>query len=987
MSSWFDKLLEDLQRRQAEQDARREGRPLPSREPGRSRRGGRGNGGEIPPDDRPTPFPGRGGAADLGGTVRRWVLIGGVLLAILFLLGFAGGLVNLVTDIMWYDALGVREVLTTRLWAQVGLFALGFVGFAIPALVSIWLARRIAPQVPVRRIGQFEIPDVSRAVTWGLVALVVLLALISAGAWSGNWETVLLFANGGDFGSRDPHFGRDIGFYVFDIPFWRFIQGWGVASMVGIILVSLGAYAAGAMRWQLRLTAPVRAHLSVLGALLLAVIGAGYQLDIFDLSYSVRGSGGAAVQAATFTDLNAQQPAYVILTVAALAAAALLLANIWFRTLWLLAIAGLSWIGLSILVGAAYPAFVQNFQVVPNERAVERPYLIDHIAATRTAMELDTIDLRRFSGEEPLSRELFEQEEDTLNNLRLWDYRPLLSTFGQQQILRQYYTFVDVDIDRYQIDGELRQLMLSAREITGPPEDSRTWTTERLVYTHGYGLTAVPVNAVTAEGQPGYLLSGIGREDRVGVEEPRVYFGEVASNDYVVVGTDTQEFDYPVQDGGEALTTWEGATGVRIDNGLTRALFALRFGDFNLMISNQVTDDSQILFRRAIQDRVPEVAPFLAYDGDPYLVAADGELFWLWDAYTASGRYPNAQPLRETFSGANYVRNSVKVAVNAYDGSMRFFIADADDPIAAAYAAIFPDLFEPIDAMPEELRAHIRYPEGLFRAQAESYLLYHVAPTDRGADTLYGREDAWQIPQALQADGGVGPMEPYYVIMRLPEEEDAEFVLIQPLVAASRPNMIAWVAARNDGEHYGERIAFNFPSDTTVHGPQQVEARIDQDDVISAQFSLWDRAGSRVIRGNQLVLPMGDSVLYVEPIFLQSEQARFPEFVRVILVSQTRLAFAESLDEGLRQILGEAPLPPPEDPGEEPGETPEPGASPSPIPTPGDLPDDVAALVAEAQRLYEEAQAALERGDLGAYQQRINELGAVLERIAELTDQ
>jgi uncharacterized membrane protein (UPF0182 family) len=982
MSTWFDKLLEDLQRRQAEQDARREGRPLPPRRP---RSGdGRGNGGDVPPDDRPTPFPRRPGDMEFGRTVRRWILIGGILLLVLFLLGFTGGLVNLVTDLMWYEALGAREVLTTRLWAQVGLFAVGLVAFALPALGSIWLSRRIAPQVPIRRIGTFEIPDASRAITWTLVALVVLLALVSAGAWSGNWETVLLFANGGDFGTTDPHFGRDVGFYVFDIPFWRFIQGWAVTSMVAIILLSVGAYAAGAMRWQFQLSAPVRAHLSVLGALLLASIAAGYQLDIYELSYSVRGSGGAAVQAATHTDLTAQQPAYVIITVVALAAAALLLANIWFRTLWLLAIAGLSWIGISILVGGLYPGFVQNFQVVPNEQNVERPYLVDHIAATRTAMELDTIDLRRFSGEEPLSRDLFEQEGATLNNLRLWDYRPLLSTFGQQQILRQYYTFEDVDIDRYQIDDEVRQLMLSAREIKGPPEESQTWTNERLVYTHGYGLTAVPVNAVTPEGQPGYLVSGIGREERLGVEEPRVYFGELEASDYVVVGTGTQEFDFPVQDG-EALTTWEGKTGVGIGNWFTRALFGLRFGDFNLLISNQITDQSQILFKRTIQERVPEVAPFLAYDRDPYLVAADGQLVWLWDAYTLTGRYPNAQPLREMFAGANYVRNSVKVAIDAYDGSMTFYIADPTDPIVAAYARIFPDLFEPMDAMPEELRAHIRYPEGLFRAQAESYLLYHVPPSERGADTLYGREDAWQIPQALEAEGRAGPMEPYYVIMKLPGEESVEFVLIQPLVAANRPNMIAWIAARNDGEHYGERIAFNFPSDTTVHGPQQVEARIDQDTIISAQFSLWDRAGSRVIRGNLLVLPMGDSILYVEPIFLQAEQARFPEFVRIILVSQTRLAFAETLEEGLRQILGEAPLPPPE----EPEETPEPGATqpPEPEPTPSELPEDVEALVAEAQRLYDDAQAALDRGDLGAYQQRIDELGQVLERIAELTGQ
>jgi uncharacterized protein len=455
----------------------------------------------------------------------------------------------------------------------------------------------------------------------------------------------------------------------------------------------------------------------------------------------------------------------------------------------------------------------------------------------------------------------------------------------------------------------------------------------------------------------------------------------------VVVGTDTQEFDYPLADG-EVFTTWRGDNGVGIGNFLSRALFALRFGDMNLVISGQLTDESQILFRRTIGERVEALAPFLVYDADPYLVAAEGKLFWLWDAYTASARYPNAQPLSQNFPGANYVRNSVKVAIDAYDGSMRFFVADPDDPIVAAYAGIFPGLFEPLDALPDGLRDHIRYPEGLFSAQAEAYLLYHVEATERGAGTLYNREDVWQLPLALEAEGRLGAMEPYYVIMRLPGEEAAEFVLIQPLVAANRPNMIAWIAARNDGENYGERIAFNFPTDTTILGPQQIEARIDQDDVISAQFSLWDRAGSRVIRGNLLVLPMGDSILYVEPIFLQSEQARFPEFVRIILVSQTRVAFAPTLDEALRQILGEAPLPPPvEEPPEEPGETPDPGEpTPPPVePPPGELPEDVAELVAEAQRIYDLAQSAVNRGDLAEYQRRINELGEVLDQIAELT--
>jgi uncharacterized membrane protein (UPF0182 family) len=965
MSGWFDRLLEDLQRRQVEQDARREGRPLPPRRPPPRR---------PPPDDDggPTPFPRRrhGGGTVTTGDVRRWVIIGLIVLVALFLLGFIGRIVDLITDVMWYDALGRRDVLTTRLWSQVGLFFVGLAAFAIPALASIWLARRIAPQVPIRRLGFLELPDASRFISWGLVVIALLLALISAGAWSGSWETILLFANGGDFGTTDANFTRDIGFYVFDLPFWRFLQGWAIASLIGIGLLTLGAYAAGALRWQLRLTAPVRAHLSIIGALLLAVIAIGYQLDIPELVYSTR---SGTFQGATYADLNAQVPAYVILTVVALAAAALLLANIWFRTLWALALAGGAWLALSIVVGGIYPSVVQTLTVKPNELTVERPFIAKHIAATRAAFELDTIEERNYSGEAPLTRRLIDTESGTLNNLRLWDYRPLLSTFGQDQILRVYYDFADVDIDRYEVSGERRQIMLSARELDVDKLDAnaKTWTNERLVYTHGYGITAVPVNAVTSSGLPDYLVSGINREPRLPVGQPRIYFGELEDN-YVVTGTTTAEFDYPREESaGDATTTWDGSTGVGIGNPIARFLFALRFGDFNLLISNQLTEHSQILFRRTLTERVQELAPFLAYDGDPYMVSADGRLIWMWDAYTYSSRYPNAQPLPEgsPLAGVNYLRNSVKVAVDAYDGSVHFYVADPSDPIIAAYGRIFPGLFEPIDAMSDGLRAHVRYPENLFQAQTEMYLLYHVQPDERGAGIFYNRDDVWELPEEqLQQEGSAVPVEPYYVIMRIPGEQEVEFVLIQPLVAAQRPNMIAWVAARNDGEHYGERISFRFPTDTSTDGPVQVEARIDQDDTISGQFSLWDRAGSRVIRGNLIVLPMGDSILYMEPIFLQATQARFPEFVRVIFVSQDRVAFAESVDEGLRQLLGEATTPPPGGGG---------GG--------GGLPEDVAGLVAEAQRLYAAAQEALAAGDLGTYQARIDDLQEVLDRLAQLT--
>ena len=971
MSSWFDRLLEEMQRRQMEQDYAREGRPIPPRPrvgpPEEQIPDDDGDDGPPPPRRlRPR---GRGNRPS-GGWIRPALFVLGAFL----LLQLLGGLVELLTDLAWYGSLGRRDVLITRFVAHVGWFVAGFVLFAVPAFASLWVARRLGPQVPIRRVGSIEVPDVSRPVGILLIGLVLVGGLVSGLAWGGNWPTILLFFNGGDFGTTDSAFGRDIGFYVFDLAFWRFVQGWAVVALVVVIGLTLGAYAVAATRWSFHLTAPVRAHLSLLGAALLIAIAAGYQLDTAELVFSTRGIGGT-VQSAMYTDLNAQAPAYLILTVVAVISAALLLANIWFRTLWLIGLAAGAWLVLSIVVGGFYPGIVQRFSVEPNELERERVFLQRHLAATREAFDLDAIEERDFTGEEPPSRALFEENAETLDNLRLWDYRPLLVTFGQQQILRQYYNFLDVDIDRYEIDEAARQIMLSGREIEIDrlADAARTWTNERLVFTHGYGLTAVASNAITPEGQPDYLISGINREPDLPVGEPRIYFGE-ATTDYVVVRTRTPEFDYPLGEEGGETTSWTGDMGVPVDNVFSRLLFAIRFGDLNLLISDQLTDSSAILYRRDIQTRVPELAPFLSYDRDPYLVSADGRLVWIWDAYTTTDRYPNAQPLPadSAFPGANYVRNAVKVVVDAYTGDVRFYVADPDDPIVTAWSRIFGGLFEPLAEMPESLVGHLRYPEDLFTAQNTAYLLYHLSATESGAGTFYNQDDRWAFPtQAADVSGEGTYLEPYYVIMKVPGEDHSEFVLIQPLVAANRQNMIAWVAARMDPGAYGDRIEFRFPVDTTTLGPAQVQARINQDSRISAQFTLWSQAGSDVVRGNLLVLPMGDSILYVEPIYLRSTQSSFPEFKRVILADQTRIAFAETIEEGLRQLLGESPVPEPDGGGGGGGG--------------GELPDDVSQLITLAQQQYDAAQAALAAGDLGAYQDAVDELGRILDAIADLT--
>lgn len=989
MSSWLDRLLEEMQRRQQEQDYAREGRPLPPRPPvgppEEQIPDDEGGGGDLPPPRRLRPR-GRGKDRPPGAWLRPVLILVGIFILIQVL----AGLIAFYTDYAWYDALGRRDVLITRFTANIAWFAVGFVLFAGPALLSLWVARRLGPQVPIRRVGPVEVPDLSGPVGTVLLVLAVLGGLISGIAWGNNWQTILLFFNGGDFGVTDAAFGRDVGFYIFDLPFWRFVQGWAVVALILIIGLTIGAYAVAATRWTFHLTAPVRAHVSLLGAVLLLAIAAGYQLDTADLVYSTRGIGGA-VQAAMYTDVSAQAPAFLILTGVAVVAAVLLVANIWFRTLWLIGLAAGAWFVLSIVVGGIFPTLVQRFSVDPNELAVERPYLTRNIEATRAAFGLDGIEVQSFTGEQPLTRSLIQENDDTVSNLRLWDYRPLLVTFDQQQTLRQYYTFNDVDIDRYPIGGKQSQIMLSGRSlaISQLADTARTWTNEHLVFTHGYGLTAVKSNAITPEGQPDYLISGINRNPDLPIGEPRIYFPDLpGAAPYILVGTRTAEFDYPVGDQGGATTVWSGDSGVDLSNPLLRLALALRFGDLNLLITDQSTDDTQILFRQSLGERVPELAPFLSYDRDPYLVSADGRLVWIWDAYTTSDRYPDAQPLpadtpfqsyavadRSLSGGMNYIRNSVKVVVDAYTGEVNYYVVDSSEPIIAAYERIFPGLFQPLSDLPESLVSHLRYPEDLFTAQNEAYLLYHVSADDSGAATLYNQDDRWAFPaQVTDVAGAGGTMAPYYVIMRIPGEASSEFTLIQPLAAASRPNMIAWIAARMDPGLYGERMAFRFPSDTTTLGPEQIQARINQDSRISAQFTLWSQAGSDVVRGDLLVLPMGDSILYVEPIYLRSTVSAFPEFKRVILASQTRIAFAETLDEALRQVLGESEIPEPGDGGGGGGG----GGG-------GELPDDVNALISLAQSLYTQAQDALANGDLGAYQDAVDQLGQVLDRIAELT--
>ncbi|KKL55759.1 hypothetical protein LCGC14_2252200, partial [marine sediment metagenome] len=558
----------------------------------------------------------------------------------------------------------------------------------------------------------------------------------------------------------------------------------------------------------------------------------------------------------------------------------------------------------SILGGQAYPFFLQKFVVSPNELVKETPYIEHNIAATQKAFALDTVIERDITGEGTLTMSDINRNRSTIKNVRLWDREPLLDTFGQLQEIRTYYDFVSIDNDRYTLNGDYRQVLLSPRELNTASLPQRTFINERLTFTHGFGLTLSPVNEVTPEGLPVLFLKDLPPSSSIeslSVSRPEIYYGELAS-DWVVVNTKAQEFNYP---SGEknVFADYEGQGGVQIESIFRKALFALRFKSLKILLSDDITSESRIMYYRNIEERVKRALPFLSLDNDPYMVVTkDGELKWVYDAYTTSDRYPYAEQMRDAFSSLpgkrlNYIRNSVKVVIDAYDGRMTFYIADEDDPIIKTYAKIFKDSFLPLEQMDEDLRTHIRYPEDLFIYQTALYTVYHMDE----AQIFYNKEDQWQIP--IIAGGGQADPMMRHMIMKLPGEEKEEFILMIPFTPRGKDNLSAWMVARNDGEFYGQLVVYRFPKQKLVFGPKQITNRINQDTDISRQISLWDQRGSEVIRGSLLVIPIEESLIYVQPIYLRAEGGKIPELKRVIVAYENRIAMEETLDLALERIF------------------------------------------------------------------------------------
>jgi uncharacterized protein len=825
----------------------------------------------------------------------------GPLLVVFVLLNFAGQLLPLYTDYLWFQEVQQTGVFTTSL-ALKGILGL-IAGLLFAAFVygNVRLAARstagdvlVELDDPFGLPGRLVIEPLFRRFLLPGALLLGLLASLSVGS---HWETLLRFLYAQPFNAQDPLFGRDLGFYVFRLPFLTSLSGWaflgtGITSL--LVLATYVLYRGVALTPHgPRVAGHARGHLLALGALLLVLKAIGYYLDTFELLFSPRG----IVFGAGYSDIHANLPALRILAVLALVCAAI--------CVWHIGRPGIRpvLIALGVLVAGnivglgVYPNLLQRLRVTPNEIVAERPYIEQNIKHTRMAYGLDRIVEQEFPAEETLRAEDLKKNDGTIKNIRLWDHRPLLATYAQLQEIRTYYRFTDVDNDRYMVDGELRQVMLSPRELSYKNLPSRIWINERLTYTHGYGVVLGPVNRITPEGLPDFWIKDIPpvSPGPIKVTRPEIYYGEIG-NDYVFVKTRAQELDYPAGDK-NVYSSYAGTGGVPVESLLRKLILALRFGDIKIVLSNDIVAESRVMYHRQIEERVKKLAPFIQFDRDPYLVVGeDGRLIWIIDGYTTTNRFPYSEPVRGM---GNYIRNSVKAVVDAYHGSVTLYLSDPSDPVVRTYAQAFPGLFQPLSAIPADLKSHIRYPQGLFGIQARMFATYHM----QDPQVFYNKEDLWSIPKRTQ-DGQEREMEPYYTIMRLPGEKQEEFILLSPFNPSKKDNMIAWMAARSDGPHYGKVVAYNFPKQKLIYGPRQIEARIDQDAFISQQLSLWSQRGSQVIRGSMLAIPIEQSLLYVQPLYLAAEKGSLPELKRVIVSMGNQIAMEENLEASLAQLFG-----------------------------------------------------------------------------------
>ncbi|MDR3687379.1 MAG: UPF0182 family protein [Coriobacteriia bacterium] len=875
-------------------------------------------------------------------------------------------------DFLWFADLGQKSVFLTRIWSELAIGAVFAAMTFVVLYVNMRVARKMAPRatpvaVPNNVPEQFAVvlqairtnmgPILDRAILWGSL----ILAFLNGLGMAAQWQTFRLALNAVPFGYVDPQFGKDVSFFVFLLPAFTALADWAMGLLILTTILTAAVHVAdGAIQPWARFKgfAPhVKAHLSVLAAFIVAVWGFQYWIDIYKLDFSVTGQ----IIGAGYTDVHAQLPAYwILIGVSAVTAIALLL-NIRYKG-WRLPLTALAvWVAAGILLGVAWPALTQAFIVSPNEQVLEAPYISRNIAMTRTAFGLNDVKGQSFPADESLTATGVISDPQTIQNVRLWDPKVVGQSYAQLQSIRPYYEFPDVDVDRYVINGVEQQVLVSAREMNSSslPAASQTWVNQHLAYTHGFGLVMSPVNSADSRGLPQFIIGDIPptTTSDLKITEPRIYFGE-ATTDYAIVDTKSQEFDYP-QGETNAYNTYKGKGGVPVGNLAQRLAWAIDLGSTDLFLSPAVGSNSRVLMRRDLMTRLKTLAPFLTFENDAYPVLVNGRILWVIDGYTSTDSFPYSEGLPNDPS-TTYLRNSVKVTVDAFDGTTTFYAFDKTDPILQAWRKVFPSLVVDGDKIPQDVRDHFRYPQGIFEAQAEIYRTYHM--TD--PRVFYNKEDQWELPGER-----IGKtVEPFYVLMKLPGQTAEHFYLMQPYTPRNRDNMIGWVAANSDPGSYGERTVYLFPKDRVVLGPQQVSARIEQDSVISPQLSLWRQGGSQVLLGNMLVLPIKNSIVYIQPLYLQADTTAIPELTRVIVAYSDKVEMEATLQDALMKVFGQQAPSTASD-----GSTTATG-TPLPAATTGD-----AAL---AQQLYLDATKAQRAGDWATYGAKITELGKVLERLA-----
>lgn len=890
-----------------------------------------------------------------------------IALAVFFLIAILGEtVISFLTDWWWFGAVGFESIFLKILGSRVLLFLIFAVFFLIFFFLNLHAATRRGGGRWKEFYSDLPIPGqvLERYRRIILIGISLLIAM-ALGAWaSDQWMTVLQAIHAQPFGTPDPIFGKDLGFYVFTLPLMTFLKQWALWTLAvtsgAVLLLYWESKALGWAYDKLYISPRVRLHLIFLASLLFLLLAWHFQLEIYNLLYSERG----VVFGTSYTDHHSQLLAFRIMIFISVLLFGAMVFGLWKKDVRIPLYAAGSYLALLILVTALYPAAIQQFIVAPNEVTKERPYIEYAIKYTRLGYGLDRVTEQDFPATLGLNADALDRYSGTFQNIRLWDWRPLRQTYSQLQEIRLYYRFQNPDVDRYMVNDEYRQVLLAPRELDSNrlPSQAQTWVNRHLKYTHGYGVAMSPVNEVTEEGMPVFFLKDIPPRSDWGIEvtRPEIYYGELTPN-YVLVKTTEEEFDYVFGDI-NAYTTYEGTGGVPIGGILRRMAYSLKYGHLKMLISEYPTHQTRLMENRTVRQRVQKIAPFLQYDQDPYLVVADGRLVWILDAYTVTRRLPYSDP---SIGGINYIRNSVKVVIDAYHGTVTYYLAEPD-PITNTLGEIFPLLFRPMDEMPASVRAHIRYPMDLFELQVEKWCAFHM----EDPEVFYNQEDLWIRPAEIY-EGDMVQMEAYYVVLTMAEAQKPEFILMLPFTPFGKDNMVAWLAARCDPEHYGELFLFKFSKQELIYGPMQIEARIDQDPVISEQLTLWSQQGSQVLRGNLLVIPVGESLIYVEPLYLRAERSELPELKRVILSYGPQVIMAENLQSGLQALLGaeitaEAPA-----------------AVPVTVTRPGGEEEVVlvpAEMASRALATYREAQDHLRGG-------RWAEYGAAMERLKSLLEQ